>query len=399
MSFLKIFWKICFRLSLGAGFAACTIDEPIFSGGLQQASIQEQVTTKSNDPKLKPSNPDQAVIRRTTSRLPYKIDFDTAAFMNCPGDASPNDPIFFFLKFGAYGSGVQLNADVKQALAEISSLEKKQAALESLPLIRARAQLSLSSTGYPARIAAIGSGAIVNILTLHHLQVTKKLAQHGVSYKLADDRLAEMELPFAGQQFSSFKAHLQDYSVYLTYNKGSDARPVSPGKGLYHGRLFKPSFSDNFMTALQEKDLRSDKRAGKWTCPEKFRFAVHREPKFTRNHYLKNYKWFDSKELTPEMECKESAAGFDKFEQQLMKLVINQDVFFYGRTLKFSKGSDGQSQAKLLNSRCIAPKNFRHSCYNQVHRVEFDKSKCIDGDPVKACPAYLSICIKKSAFS
>ena len=396
-SFAQIFF-LC--LSSCVGLAGCAIDEPILSG-LQQASTQQKPVTKKSDD-LKPSSPGKAAVSRNASPLPYKIDFDTAAFMNCPGDVSPNDPIFFFLKFGAYASGVKLSDDVRKKLSEISSVEKKQKFLESQPLITARAQLSLSSTGYPARIARIGGGGIVNVMPLHHPQVTKNLSRDGVSYTLADGRLVELEFPYPGGAFAGFPSQLRKFSVYLTYNKGSDMRPVSPGKGLYHGRLFKPDFSEDYMTALTERDLKSDKPAGKWTCPEKLRFAVHREPQFTRNYYTQNRKWFNSKKLTLETECKETADIFKsanekqaEYEKQLVEIVANPDVFFYGRPLQFSKDSSGDIQGALLDSRCIASKNFQHSCYGQVRRVEFDKSKCIEGSKDKACPAYLSICIKR----
>ena len=344
-----------------------------------------------------PSNISQ-LARETNAVLPYQINFDTMLSMTCPGDAKVNDSVFHTFKLGAYLSGLQLNPKFKLK----GSTADKKAKLKAADLIGARAQLSLSKTGAPESMAEIRKGTpIVNLLDLKHSSVIDKLAEKGISYRLAGRSSVELALPYPGNSLQNLVPLLNSrLSVYLTYNAGTDQRPLKKGDK-YYGRQFKFGFSgnNNYVSQMSEIDLARDESAGRWRCPEKFRFAVHRDPTWTRELYKANRGFFDRHDLSAEWECQEDASVLSAEERKLFDVLDKQRTLVFGKTVKWTKDANGTNQPTLLNQRCVRPKNSGHHCYNnrEVKRVEFDESECVAGgrDSARLCPAYLSLCARQ----
>ena len=384
---------------------SCSISDPTLPTGLTQASITQIAEpvedTDSNDLSGRPTSAGEKALARTDALIPYQINFDATAYMNCPGDAAANDAVFFTLKFGAYRSGLQLHPDFKNFLANMSLEEKKQQ-LESSPLIKSRAQLSLSSTGYPSQIRKTSQGhSVVDILTLNHPSVLSSLAKDGASYSLGHNASVEMNLLYPGNSFFNLLPSLNTkYSVYLTYNNGSNVYPLSPGQGRHYGRYFNLDFSSKakFLMQVAEYDLQDETSKGSWICPDHLRFAVHREFQSTLNFYKENRDWFNKNKLSAEWACYEDSSVLSEWEGKLFSLLIKNRTFIYGKTIKWVKDSSGTNQPVYLNRKCIAPTNPAHSCYNDQHtfKVEFEESKCDPRNKTKVCPAYLSLCFKQS---
>ena len=310
--------------------------------------------------------------------LPYQINFDTAAFMNCPGDTSSDDSVFFTFKLGAYTSGLKLDPDTD--LQDWSSL------------INAEAQLTLSQTGYPGRIAQIENKAVVETLTLNYPSVIQNLLRDGVSYKLGSINNAspvELELPYPGGTglLNLLPILNTAVTVYLTYNDGEDTRPLKNINGAIYGRYFNFYFNPktiSYLKDIREYDIQDNRSRGQWICPEKFRFAIHRHPILR---------------LSKEWECQEEKSVLSNWERQLFSVLMKDQNFIYGKTVKQMKDSNDTTQDNLLNQKCIRPTNIKHHCYNNnqdtAKEVMFEKANCVfQEDGTKVCPAYLSICIK-----
>lgn len=404
---MKILNKILVFYCSTLFLSACSVNDPAIPKGLAQTSIThtaEPVKDPKSDDELsgRPTSEGERALTRTGPLMPYLINFDTAAYMNCPNSVV-NDPVFFSLRFGAYGSGLQLHPEFKDALSKISHLEERKQQLEASSLIKSRAQLSLSRTGYPAQISQTNQGnAVVNTITLNHPSVLNNLAKDGVSYRLAHSAFVEMSLPYPGGSFFNLLPSLNTkYSVYLTYNNGKDFYPLSSEKGIHYGRYFNFNFSPNakFLMGITEQDIQNEPIKGNWDCPTDLRFAIHRESRSTRSFYENNRQWFDAEKLSAEWECQEDSSVLSDWEKQLFSVLIKNRVFIYGKTVKWEKDSSGTNQPVILNKKCIAPTSPQYSCYNSQHtyRVEFEDSKCASGDKTKVCPTYLSICFKRSS--
>ena len=400
-------WKLFFLFYFSALFVfACSLSDPNIPKGFTQTSITHTAEPvkdpESDELSGRPTSEGDNAISRTGPLMPYLINFDTAAFMNCPGSVL-NDPVFFSLKFGAYGSGLQLRPELKDVLSKINHVEGRKQQLESSALIKSRAQLSLSRTGYPAQITQTSQGnAVVNTISLNHPSVVNNLATNGVSYRLAHNALVEISLPYPGSSFFNLLPSLNTkYTLYLAYNKGKDFYPISSEKGIHYGRYFHIGFSSDtkFLTQITERDIQTETSGGNWVCPEGLRFAIHRESKFIRSYYENNRAWFDALKLSAEWWCQEDASVLSSWEKKLFSLLMKNQIFYFGKTLKWVKDAEGTNQPVILNKKCIAPTNPKYnSCYNSrfTHKVEFEDSKCVSGDKTKVCPAYLSICVKHS---
>ena len=405
MGTIKIFYQIILFLSLCIFTLSCSDDlqEPVpdlnngnFGDGLAQASsTQPQLTV--------PEGGDSSDLapREVDTPLPYQVNFNTAAFMNCPGDAVPDDSVFFTFKFGAYTSGLQLNPDFD--LQGLTSTERERK-LESSSLINARAQLSLSGTGYPGRITQIqtnkGNRAVVETLTLNHSSVIQNLVQDGVSYRLGHNASVELKLPYPGNSLLNnlLPGLNTKYTVYLAYNGGQDLRPLKKRGGKYYGRYFNFNFNSkkSYLTGMKEYDLQDDQSLGKWACPPELRFAVHRDPAHTQAVYKANREFFDTNNLSAEWECQEDGSVLSNWEKRLFSVLMKNQHFIYGKTIKWERDSQGTNQPTVLNKRCVRPTNSGHHCYNNQNtaKVEFEESNCtLTGDRAKMCPAYLSVCI------
>ena len=336
--------------------------------------------------------------RQTDAVLPYQINFDTMLSMTCPGDAKANDSVFHTFKLGAYRSGLQLNPKFKLK----GSKEDKKAKLNGADLIGARAQLSLSKTGAPEHMAEIRKGTpIVSLLSLKHSSVIDNLATKKVSHRAGGRSSVELALPYPGNSLQNLIPLLGSrLSVYLTFNSGKDHRPLKKGDQ-YYGRQFKFGFSENknYVSQMSEIDLARDESAGRWRCPERFRFAVHRDPTWTRALYKANRGFFDRHDLSAEWECQEAASVLSDEERKLFAVLDKRQTLVFGETVKWTKDENGTNQPTVLNQRCVRPRNSDHQCYNnkQVKRVEFDESECVAGgkDSARLCPAYLSLCARQ----
>ena len=402
MGTVKIFYRTILLFCLGIFILSCSDDvqEPVpdLSGdNLPQFSAdtgQTQLTVPEG------GDTSDLTPREVNTPLPYEVNFNTAAFMNCPGDAVPNDSVFFTFKFGAYTSGVQLNPDFN--LQGTSTERRRQ--LESSALINAKAQLSLSQTGYPGRIVQAGGKAVVETLTLNHPSVIQNLVQDGVSYRLGHNASVELKLPYPGNSLLNLVPSLNTkFTVYLAYNGGQDLRPLQRGNK-YYGRYFNFNFNSkqSYLTGMREYDLQEEQSRGRWVCPEELRFAVHRDPTHTRALYEANRPFFDDRNLSAEWECQEDASVLSDWERQLFGVLMKNQSFIVGKTIKWEKDANGTNQPTTLNKKCVRPANSSHHCYNNQNtaKVEFEESHCaLTGDRAKVCPAYLSVCINLASGS
>lgn len=309
--------------------------------------------------------------------LPYQINFDTAAFMSCPGDTFPDDPLFFTFKFGAYMSGLKLAPDTN--LKGWNSL------------IDARAQLTLSQTGSPGIVARRidDNGDISQILNLNYPQVQKNLLRDGVSYRLGQSSV-ELELPYPGNDLLQLLSMLNnEFTVYLTYNDGKDYRPLKT-KEYYYGRSFNFDFDSRqrgylTLAGIEEYDLRDNRPHGEWFCLKRLHFAIHRHPILRFSD-----KW----------ECQEDKSVLSDWDRQLFSVLMKDQNFIYGKTVKQVQDSSGTTQYTALDQKCIRPADISFGCYNNNpaigKMVDFEATDCtLQGDGTKVCPAFLSICIKK----
>lgn len=399
MGTIKTFYRTILFFGLCIFILSCSSDPQetvpdLSNEGLVQASgTQPQLAV----PAIEDST--GLIPNEVNTPLPYQINFSTAAFMNCPADAVPDDSVFFTFKFGAYASGLQLNPDLN--LQSLTSTERKRT-LESSPLINAKAQLSLSETGYPGRIAQIGNNkAVVETLTLNHPSVIQNLVQQGISYRLRHNASVELKLPYPGNSLLNLLPILNTkFTVYLAYNGGQDLRPVKKD-GKYYGRYFNFNFSSkkSYLTGMREFDLQDDQSRGQWVCPEELRFAIHRDSTHTRALYETNKdSFFDPNNISAEWECQEDISVLSDWEKQLFGVLMKNQSFTVGKTVKWERDSKGTNQPTLLNKKCVRPINSSHHCYNNQNtaKVEFEESNCtLTGDRAKVCPAYLSICINQ----
>lgn len=383
--------------------SACSVNDPILPKGhlLQASGTQTTEPVEDDELSRRPTSAGDRASARTGPLMPYLINFDTAAYMNCPGDNLASDAVFFTLKLGSYGSGLQLHPEFKEALADINHLEERKKQLETAPLIKSRAQLSLSVTGYPDQVIGYPtkSNPVIETILLNHPYVLTNLAKDGISYRLAHNSFIELHLLWPGNKFFDLLPSLNTkHSVYLTYNNGTDRYPLSSEKGVHYGRYFNFDFSSNakFLMQITEKDIQNEPVAGQWVCSPDLRFAIHRETQFIRNFYKENRQWFNENKLSAERECQEDNSVLTPWEQKLFSLLIKNRIFIYGKTIKWVKDSSGTNQPVILNEKCIAPVDPKYSCYNNQHtyRVEFEDSKCVPGNKTKVCPNYLSICVK-----
>ena len=360
--------------------------------GLAQASgVQPQLTVPGGSGETSNLAP-----REVDTPLPYQINFSTAAFMSCPGDTVPDDSVFFTFKFGAYTSGLQLDPDFDLQ----GTSTERQRALESSPLINAKAQLTLSKTGYPGNIIPLQNRrAIAEILTLNHPSVIQNLVQSGVSYRLGHNASVELKLPYPGNSLLNLLPSLNTkFTIYLAYNNGQDLRPLKKNEK-YYGRYFNFNFNSkkSYLTGMRELDLQDDQSRGRWSCSEKLRFAIHRDPVHTRAVYKANrVTFFDKNNISAEWECQEDGSVLTKWEQDLFRALKIHQHFTYGKTVEWKRDSNGTNQPTLTNTRCVRPVDSTHHCYNNQNtaKVEFEESNCsLQGDRAKVCPAYLSVCV------
>ena len=405
---------IYYFLSFAIIAISCSFGDPVLPNGISQNSILlppgQKPTISPDDNQNGPGTAGIPAEERTSDTLPYQIDFDTVAYMNCPGDAQPNDPVFFTFRFGAYGSGLKLSPDFAETLKHLNSSEKR-LKLTSSPLINSRAQLSLSQTGSPGQIARIGQSTdVVDVLALNNTSALEYLIRDGVSYKLGHNASVELDLLYPGNSlFNLFPSLDTELTVYLTYNRGDSPenfQPLSPGEGVHYGSYFNFDFNSNSdsLTRVKEFNLLNNRSRGNWECPENLRFAIHRDNQFTRDLYFNNEnnrKYFNENDLSVEWECQEDASVLQGWEPGLFNSLIKNRTFVYGRTLEWDRNSDGENQWTLTDKKCIRPTRPEFNCYaGNTVRVEFNEVNCsVSSDNTKVCPSYLSICVNSAAKS
>ena len=236
-------------------------------------------------------------------------------------------------------------------------------------LIDARAQLTLSQTGNPGRIALIKNRDIAKILTLNYPQVRENLLRDGVSFRLGyTPSSVELELPYPGNSLQNLLPSLNTkLTVYLTYNDGEDTRPLKEPSGAIYGRYFNFYFTkQSYLTGIREYELQDNQPRGQWICPEELRFEIHRHPLLRQSN-----KW----------ECQEDKIRFcligqDSFFSALMK----DQNFIYGKTVKQVKNLDGITLDISVNQKCIRPTNITHYCYDNnpdtAKAVDFEETNC-----------------------
>ena len=386
------------------GLSCSSGDEDLLAQGSTSGS-QIKIPGYDDEGNPDPDSTGEDGSGRSDSGLPYKINFDVAAFMNCPGDTVPNDSVFFTFKLGAYITGLQLDPDFADSLDESSSEKERQ--LQGSSLINAQAQLTLSQTGSPGRIASLGGsgGKVLDSLVLNQPFAIRKLAEDGISHGLTHGAKVEMQLPWPGNSLDNLFPDLNTrLTAYLTYNNGQNHTPLSRGRGLYYGSRFHFGFNSNrkILREVRSYDLATDRSHGEWACPENLRFLIHRNSAFTRQVYQQNQKYFDQNNISAESECQPDESALDGWYQDLFNTLITNNTFSYGKTVKWHKGSDGRLKATQTNQRCIQPTEPRYSCYtSDTARVEFDEANCtINGmdssgrHKVKVCPSWLSICVR-----
>ena len=388
----------------------CSLEEGALlpGGGIPNNSIAlppgQQPTlpgeSENSGPK-KPGTADIPAEERTSDILPYQIDFDTVAYMNCTGDAVPNDSVFFTFKFGAYSSGLKLRPEFAETVRNLSSADKERK-LSTSPLINSQAQLSLSKTGSPGNIAQLAqSRDVVETLALNHVSVVNNLVSDGVSYKLGHNASVELGLPYPGNSLFNLLPSLDtNLTVYLTYNSGQSSLPLSPGSGVYYGSYFNFDFNtnNNYLTRVKEFSLLDSSDRGNWECPDSLRFLVHRDSRFTRDIYKKNREYFHQNDLSIEWECKEDSSVLNSWEQTLFNSLIKNRTFVYGKVRKWTWDPEKKENIDtLIETKCIRPTDHRYSCYeSKTVRVEFNEVLCsVQADNTKVCPSYLSICINR----
>ena len=344
---------------------------------------------------------------QSTPPLPYEINFDVAAYMNCPENIKPKDPIFFTLKLGAYVTGLKLIPDFARTLSEDSQERLRQ--LEVSPSIDSQAQLTISKTGFPSQIVKINDEMMLqNTLALNAPSVIRNLAKDGISYKLADNKPVEIKWPWPDDSLTQLRLFLDlniRWTTYLTYKDKKSSTLLGPREGLFYGSRFHFGFSPDkkYLTEVQSYDLVTDRSHGKWVCPTSLRFLVaHRNNDFIRQMYKTYQQHFDHYNLTSS-ECQSDTINPSPFIQNLLNVLMS-DNFTYGTIFTTGRDRRNPNEYTPTHRRCIHPTTPLPGCYpDDTIRVEFEETNCTaDGTmdatgnlKVRVCPAWLSVCIRQ----
>lgn len=351
---------------------------------------------------VRPGDPVSGGIQTRNQIFPYNLVFDTLAHMNCPADVNPGDPIFFSYKMGAYSrsGGLKFSNEFLQNTRNFNSAEKSRA-LKNSVFYNSRARLALSERGNPTVPMTFGENlGFQSTYSFSHPHAIESLLKNNVTQSLAYESRIELQVPIPGSVIHRFATTLgSSHILTLTYDNGANISPIAKGAHLYRGKNYTLSFtggrnSKNFLSRVTEADLATNRKEGSWSCKKQLRLAIHRHPEIRNwlfNHRdnqanfkrLVEKKEFDSVESMREDECIERANHFPASDRKILQALLPPQSFIIGRSKKGRKP-------------CIQPVDFRERCYtNQVVRVEFDDNECSDLDPIRKCPSYLSICIRR----
>ena len=384
---------------------SCTVSDPVTPPGLVSPSTDSSNLRQQTPPppdKKSDKSPSTAGSGAETRNniFPYFINFDTLAYMHCPADSQPNDPVLFTFKFFSF-SGLQLSGEFKNSVKKLNKKSKEQK-LRSSPYVSSQVQLSLSKTGRPGQFAKASNSVIRQSLALNHGTVLRKLASSGVSKTLGHGKSLALSLPYPGKDVASLIDVLadRDMKLYLTYyNNGKTKTPIQSGEDAWFGSRFNIDFHQNgkYLTDVQEINLQDEEDAGNWVCPDYLRFVIHRSSQQTRAAYAEHQKWFAQEKLSIEGECRSRDNLYTDEQKAFLKSVLGPRNFGFGESKKAIRASDGGNSWQWTGRRCIYPIAARNSCYT-AYRMEFDESaSCSETDPKKACPSYFSICFKTAA--
>ena len=365
------------------------------------------------DPFSVPRDPGAASYR--DEFYPFDLTLDTIAYMNCPLGYPPT--AFFSFKFGSYFQGLRLSESFLDSIAGGDpTVEDVRRALKTSPLVRTRARIHLSPKGDPRKAETFerenGYGSFSQSL-FDHVEVISSLINRGWSRVLAGNKLIEANFPAKGENIHHITTLLGKTHVFtMTYSRGSNNKPIRKRAGVYYGRTYDVFLRggadhNNYMEHIDEVDLLTLRRAGRWHCPESLRFVIHRHRSLVDRTWEDNEEYFEQvgDRLSLEGFCQAQPRLLTSNRKDLVERVILNRVFAVGESKAYRYGSDDNPEdARATGERCIVPKHHQYRCYDgEDYHIEFDPDeRCyIKGENpkgVRRCPSYLSICVRDRRF-
>ena len=405
----------------GAVFVSCSLNSPNLPGlgqgstGLPptafpileppQPSDPERPPKPAADPFRAPGDPGNASYRDEI--YPFDLQLDTIAYMNCPGEISPENPVYFSFKFGSYYKGLRFSGEFLDHIGRRPTVKETRRALGTSTMANSKGQIYLSYKGNPRNVRNFsnsGRGYGYFFSFFDHVEVINNLIHRGKSLVLGGNRLIETSFPASGRSISQITPLLGKTHVFaLTYTKGSKDLPIRKRSGVYYGRTYDVflrggSNHNDYMEHIEEVNLLNLRRVGRWRCPEDLRFVIHRHEKTTAWNFDQNEEYFEQEDLLQEGVCVAKPRALRAEHKDLVERVILNRVFTVGE----SKFWDRHGNLEGTGDLCIVPKHSDHDCYNGAGaggasplHIEFDPDEeCQVFGGERRCPSYFSICVR-----
>ncbi len=362
----------------------------------------------------------------------YNLTPDTITALTCPQHQNIGSQPLTLTAGAYYSRGLLLSDDFidSHSIKNGDPPQKIRQLIDRSPFRRARASLALhdesdinqmmTTAGNPIRSIFPRFDNVVSLDLLSQLQpvfTSRSPNRSGVQ----NSGPFRASLPLSGGQLVAWAPDLAPGTsgkalLALTYTLNGKSLIFSSNRRPY-GRSYKLDFSDpyqaNYMRDIQEENLETTQREGRWDCPEYLKFMVHRAASQKDSHFNRAYDQYKSNSQMPQDLLQEgfcqtgrrpTGAEADFFRREFGFARSEQLPFEVGNTIVYRPDNGfvntGQPCIKFKTPGCYAGGGF--------YRIEFDPEKVNNcqrnhlienrhfSNPefYKICPAYLSVCYR-----
>ena len=434
----KFFTTILFLLSL----TTCSIAElaPQNYDPWKDQYQESRLPNTNNPISLNNPFPTNSGVSRSND-LPYKLIPDTIAALTCDQTVRI-DGFPYTLSVGSYREpygGLRLSADFvkNNDIERGTSSQRVRQLLEASPLKKTRAQLSMRYANNIAQIISFNNHSVLSWFSpFDNPDNLDRLSRQGVSFTThsSDARTINNNGRFTARLRMLGTDFIRNSDIFLENGAGlirlvyslNNNNPIFGSDGRAYGRGYTLSFNDShkadFLTNVQEEDLRTSELEGRWECPIRFMIHDHTTENgsrfnMTKEQYRNHFNQNLDAEKVDELLRKEGfcyttgSQGLTSQEQNFFREEFGdlQRYFVLGTSVIF-EDRNGEEVAVDTQFPCLIPRGQR--CYptsNQypLYRIEFDPEKDCSGRITKTqaghsleerfykvCPAYLSVCFR-----
>ena len=311
----KFFYCSIFLLSL----TTCSISDPQ-NYNLGDGQYQESRSPNTNNP-INLNNPfptDSGVSR--SNDLPYELIPDTIAALTCDQTVQI-DGFPYILSVGSYREpygGLRLSEDFvkNNDIERGTSSQRVRQLLEASPLKKARAQLSMRYANNITQIISFNNQSVLSWFSpFDNPDNLDRLSRQGVSFttRSSDASTINNSGRFTARLRMLGTDFIRNSNIFLENGAGlislvyslNNNDPIFGSDRRAYGRGYTLSFSDShkadFLTDVQEKDIRTSKLEGRWECPIRFMIHDHTAENGSRFNVTKEqYRNYFNQNLDPE---------------------------------------------------------------------------------------------------